>query len=128
GFSGGQGFIRLPNGTLASVTPADMATTLVGVPTDTLGCPGAVSSKDMNSLSYPLTAADIAAGSITFTFIYTNGITALPNTNGVCNLPASASIAADVSIAPRPTCSIAPATTNICQGGSATFTFTGTLA
>src|SRR6266404_1955427 len=66
GFSGGQGFIKEPNGTLANVTPADMATTLVGVPGN-VGCPGAVGSKDMTSLTYTLTPADIAAGSAVLT-------------------------------------------------------------
>jgi len=124
GFSGGTGFIKEPNGTLVNVTPADMATTLIGVSGD-VGCPGAVGGKLFTQLHYTLTAADISAGSASFALIYTNGVTALRNAAGQCNLPASASIAADVSIAPLPTCTGAGAQT-ICQGGSATFTSTVT--
>src|SRR6266478_5268168 len=48
GFVGGTGHIFLPNGTAVDVTPADMATTLVGPPGGS-GCAGAVKVKPMNN-------------------------------------------------------------------------------
>src|SRR6266478_3555444 len=50
GFTGGTGYIILPDGTAVDVTPADMATTLVGPPGGS-GCPGAVPVKPMNNLT-----------------------------------------------------------------------------
>jgi len=112
------------------VTPADMGTTLIGPLSDSPGithctAPGGttlVSSKGMTRLLYTLTAADIAAGSAVFTFQYTNGTSLLPNAQGNCILKVSASPQQSVSIAPLPTCNIAPQSTNVCVGGSATFT------
>src|SRR5258708_31013625 len=85
GFTGGNGhYILLKRGPtfiaqlISDCTPADMGTTIVapvGAP-DSCIPPGGttmVNSKDMNTATYTLTAADIAAGSIQFQFEYTNG-------------------------------------------------------
>src|ERR1051325_5744694 len=122
GFFGGTGSISVNNGNPLSpfnVTPADMATTTVGPATcaDT-------EIKGMNNLPYTITAADIAAGSVTFTFNYQNGHSLL----GDCSLLVGANNQFIVSIAPLPTCSIAPATQTICDGATATFTASSTGA
>jgi len=124
GFVGGTGHIFLPNGTAVDVTPANMATTLVG-PAGGSGCIGAVNVKPMNNLSYTLTAADIAAGGALFTFEYTNGVFLLPDGDGVCRSKFSFSLQQTVAIAPPPTCTVTPAN-QVCPGGSACFTVTPT--
>src|SRR5262249_34545393 len=57
GFTGGTGRIIFPGGSSVDVTPADMATTLVGP----APC-GTTQVKQMNNANYTITAADIAAG------------------------------------------------------------------
>src|SRR5262249_25708411 len=94
GFSGGTGKIILPNGTQVDVPPPGMNSTLVGPPP----C-GTTSATNMNRVTYTITAADIAAGSATFTFFYTNGISALTNSSGQCTLKVSASPQISVLIA-----------------------------
>jgi hypothetical protein len=121
GFTGGDGRIIFPGGTSTNVTPADMATTLVGP----APC-GTTLVKQMNEVSYTPNATDIAAGIATFTFQFTNGTSLLPNAQGVCNLKVSASPQQSVTIAALPSCNIAPGTSNVCVGGTASFTATPT--
>jgi hypothetical protein len=121
GFTGGTGRIIVPGGTSTDVTPADMSTTLVGP----APC-GTTLVKQMNQVTYNITAADIAAGIATFTFQFTNGTSLLPNANNVCNLKVSASPQQSVTIAAAPTCNIAPQSSNVCVGGTASFTATPT--
>src|SRR6185295_6889163 len=100
----------------SNVTPADLATTKIGPSpcADTL-------DKAMNDLTYTLTAADIAAGSVSFRFNYTGGTTLI----SPCTLGAAGSVEFTVFISGPPSCSVAPPSTNICAGGSASFTATG---
>jgi hypothetical protein len=135
GFTAGTGHIILPNGTAVNVTPANMGTTIIG---PTVSIPGVLTActapvgttlvdfKDMNTLNYNLTPADIAAGSAVFTFDYTNGLSQLPNAQGQCILRVRASPQQSVQIAPLPTCSIQPANQTVCVGDTATFTATTT--
>jgi hypothetical protein len=135
GFAGGTGHIILPNGTVVNVTPANMATTIVG---PTVSIPGVLTActappgttlvdfRDMNTLNYTLTGADIAAGSAVFTFDYTNGLSQLPNAQGQCILTVRASPQQSVQIAPLPTCAIQPANQTVTAGGNVTFTATTT--
>src|ERR1051325_8672725 len=100
GFFGGTGSISVNNANPLSpfnVTPADMASTSVGPATcaDT-------EIKGMNNLVFTLTAADVAAGSVTFTFNYQNGHSLL----GDCSLTVGANNQFVVQIVPNPTCSI----------------------
>src|SRR6185369_13068298 len=130
GFSGGTGHLLLTRrGSLnlpvpeliANVTPADMATTIVGP----ASCVGAVFSKSMNPSEYTITAADVAAGFLQFTFEYTNGLSQLPNpVNGLCLDHVEASPQRNITVVAGPTCSILPASQEVCAGGSATFTAT----
>ncbi len=102
----------------ANVTPAVLATTKIG---PVAPAPNACADTDdlaLNALTYTFTAADIAAGTVKFRLDYTGGTTLIVP----CNLQASASAEFTVQIAPLPTCSILPGSTNICAGGTATFT------
>src|SRR6266446_1236706 len=143
GNTGGKGLLTLPNGTITNVTPADMATTVVGPTapgsfrgTSYSACttiPGATDitdSKQMQVVSYTLTPTDINVNhGANFSFVWTNATPMLPNANQQCALSnAFAGSPQSVSIAAPPTCSIAPASQTFCQGGTATFTFTGSLA
>src|SRR5262245_30865324 len=121
GFSGGTGIINFPNGSSQNVTPADMNTIVVGPPP----C-GATTIKPMTVVNYTLTAQDIANGSALFVFNYSGGKSTLPNAQGACILPVSASPAQSVSIVALPSCTIAPASQALCAGGSATFTASST--
>jgi hypothetical protein len=120
GFFGGTGSIAVNNGNPGSpfnVTPADMATTTVGP----APC-GSTTVKGMNNLPYTITAADAAAGSVTFSFQYSNGRSLL----GDCTLTVSASAQFTAQVVGLPSCTIAPASTEVCAGGSATFTASST--
>jgi uncharacterized repeat protein (TIGR01451 family) len=123
GFTGGTGRILFPNGTSLDVTPADMATTLVGP----APC-GTVAVKQMNNATYTLTPADITAGLATFTFQFTNGTSLLPNSLGDCVLKVSASPQQTVTVAPVPTCTVNPPTNSVCATFSTSFTVTPTGA
>jgi hypothetical protein len=124
GYFGGTGQVQAFAGSTASgvpentfnVTPADLATTKIGPApcADTL-------DKAMQNLNYTLTPADIAAGAVTFRFVYSGGKQLI----APCQLNASGSIEFNVFIAPLPTCSN-PGAQTICQGGSATFTTVAT--
>src|SRR5262245_59709242 len=121
GFSGGTGIITFPSGSTQNVTPADMNTTVVGP----APC-GTTTIKPMTVVNYTLTAQDIAAGSALFVFNFSGGVSTLPNAQGQCILPVSASPAQSVSIVALPSCSVAPANQAVCAGGSATFTASST--
>jgi hypothetical protein len=120
GFFGGTASITVNNGNPGSpfnVTPADMATTTVG--------PAPCAStlvKGMNTLPYTFTAADIAAGSVTFTLNYINGHSLL----GDCSLLVTAGAQFTANVVGLPSCNIAPASQEICAGGSASFTASST--
>src|SRR5881394_3972624 len=132
GFSGGNGHLLLTRRgaitlpvpeLIADVTPADMATTVVGP----VSCPGAVVAKSMNASSYTITAADVTAGFLQFTFEYTNGLSQLPNPiTGECLDHVDASPQRNITVAAAPTCSIAPGTLTVCDGSPASFTGTPT--
>jgi hypothetical protein len=97
GFTGGAGYIILPNGTAVDVTPPDMATTIVGP------CIGSAPVKQMIVLPYTLTSEDIANGSARFIFAYTNGTYLLPNDQGICDRKLSFALETSVAITPPPT-------------------------
>jgi hypothetical protein len=120
GFTGGNGQIILPNGTAVDVTPDDMETTFVAPPP----C-GTTVVKEMNSLNYTLTPADIAAGGAVFTFEYNDGRFLLPNPGNNCNVKLSFSLQQSVSIASLPICSVSPSTNSVGGGSSTTFTVSG---
>jgi len=136
-YTGGRGRILLPDGTFVDVTPADLATTIIGptangsVGTATFTSCGPdvpagfslVDSKAMNNYMYALAAADVAAGAAVFRFDYDQGTALLPDIFGNCNLTnVTAGQPQSVLIDPLPTCSIQPASQTICVGASATFT------
>jgi len=118
-FYGGTGTILANNGNPGSpfdVTPPDMATFRVGPADPGLCADGAL--KAMNNLPYTPTAADISAGSVTFTFNYTGGHSLL----GDCSLLVSASAQFMLQVVGLPSCSIAPASQTIYAGAEVSFT------
>jgi hypothetical protein len=123
GFTGGTAYIILPDGTATNVTPDDMATTLVGP----APC-GTTFAKPMKSVQYIFTKADIAAGFVTFTFDYTNGIALMPNVIGQCAYKVGCFRQTGVSIAPPPNYMVDPSTNAVSPGASVTFTLIGTGA
>ncbi len=106
----------------ANVTPAILASTKIGPVAPAPNACGDTDDLALNNLTYTPTAADIAAGSVRFRLEYTGGTTLIVP----CNLQASGSVEFTVQIAALPTCSIVPTTTNVCVGGSATFTASAT--
>src|SRR5262245_28324856 len=140
GFTAGQGHYILfrrgntfLNQEISNCTPSDMGTTLVTLVGDPQSCvppagTTATQIKNMVNGTYNLTAADIAAGFIQFEFEYTNGVALLTNNAGLCLDRVSATPQVNISIAPLPTCSIAPPNA-VCVGQTATIgpaTVTGT--
>jgi hypothetical protein len=120
GFFGGQGRILVNNpnpGSPFNVTPADLANFKVGP----ANCADGV-VKGMTLLPYDITAADVAAGSITLTFVYAQGHSLL----GDCTLEVQAGSQFTTTIVALPSCVIAPASQEVCAGGSATFTASST--
>lgn len=120
GFFGGTGRISVNNPNPLgpfNVTPADMATFRVGP----APCADAT-LKGMNNLPYTITAADVAAGTITFTFTYADGRSLLGN----CTLEVGATAQFTAQVVGLPSCAIAPATQEVCAGATATFTASST--
>jgi len=139
GFTGGTGHYSLVRRGAASVaelisdcTPADMGTTLVSVVGAGNSCvppegTTMVNTKAMINGNYTLMPTDIAAGALQFEFEYTNGTVLHPNIQNRCADRIRSATQINIFIAPPPTCSITPTTTNIPQGSPATFMFTGSL-
>jgi len=138
-YAGGRGRILLPDGSTVDVTPADIATTIIGpiapgvingVNFSACTAPAGftlTTAKAMSNLNYTLTAADIALGTANFSFQYDRGTAMLPNTLGQCTLTnVTAGQPQSVNVAPPPTCSIQPPSATVCVGGNATFTATTT--
>jgi len=98
------------------VTPVDLATTKIGP----APC-GNTQNKAMNDLLYTPTPADIAAGAVTFRFVYSDGTALL----SPCTFSVSSIIEFNVFIADSPACAIAPLTSNVLAGSSASFTASG---
>jgi hypothetical protein len=76
----------------------------------------------MSNLSYTISPADVAAGSVTFTFDYTGGHSML----GDCSLLVSGSAQFQVTVVGPPACSIASPSQSVCAGGAANFTVSST--
>ena len=124
GYYGGQARVLAYPGPVASgtaestndVTPAGFDTIKIGPAPcgDTL-------DKAMKDLLYTLTPADIAAGAVTFRFVYSGGVALI----SPCTFSVSSTIEFNVFIAAPPACAIAPQSSNVWAGAAASFTATG---
>lgn len=127
-FEGGTMVIRNLNGTFTDdVTPAG-GVPLIGEPTDpqAQACgPNAVRAVlSDQTVNYTINPADIdAQGNITFLAGYVGGRVLFGA--GITNQP-TGTTAIQVHVDRGPNCTIAPASQEVCLGGTATFTVTGT--
>lgn len=128
GYYGGQAVIKAyPGNAVLAVAEAQMDVTPAALASTKIGPSGNACADtdklDMNPWDYTLSAADIAAGAVTFQIVYSGG-TSLINTApagqpAACTLPAGGDIAYTVAIAPAPTCTIPPLAA-VCEGANVT--------